>query len=824
MTFPFSGSIVLASIVWCETSLGANVTIVLRQILIFGTVGLVLSAAAAQGRAQQTAPPKVIEVRVEGNERMSDSAVIGRIKTRVGTFYDESVVRADEKILLRTGRFDSVLTTRTYTTEGVIVTFVVSERPLVKKVVFEGNKTYSDDELAKELTFGISDSLNRFSIESGRKALSEKYRSKGYHFAVIELDTEALGNQQVIYRIVEGPQVKVTKIKFKGRKHFTGFRLKRFIGSSARFWPIVAGYIDVEQIDRDVQAIRNLYVSEGFLDVQVGRVLEFSDDKKTATVMFAIDEGPRFRIDRIIFEGSTVFSDSELARRIKLRRGKFFTAAYLRQDIKTLEDTYGELGYIDARVTSRKRFLDPTANLPEWARELDGGQPALLNLVIRISEADQYRIGRIDIRGNTVTQSRIIRRELRFFPEQLLNMVAVNESSHRLQETRLFESVSVTPVGQGPKVRNVLVEVSEARTGQFLIGAGVSTNTGILGNVSFTQRNFDILRWPAGWGDLFGGNGFKGAGQTLRVVAEPGIELMRFHVDWFEPYLFDQPYSLGTKAFLFVRGRENYDETRFGGVVSVGHRFKNRWYGEASGRLEGVNIDNLDDDVPPEVEDDSGAHTLGGIKGSLVRDRTDSRWMPSDGDRFSASYEQMVGGFNFGRITGDYRIYRTIYVDTLDRKHIISSRIATGTIVGNAPVFERYYGGGIGSVRGFDYRGISPRSDGKPVDSDDDGDIDGNDNPQGKDEPIGGDFMLFAGIEYGFPIIGEQLRGVIFIDSGTVERGFEITTYRVSAGVGLRWIIPLMGPVPMSLDFAFPIRKEDEDDTRLINFSVGWTF
>jgi len=775
----------------------------LRHILVIGVSSLLLGGPC-RAAAQDSTPQKVTDIRVEGNTQMTDSAILSMLKVRTGANYDESIVKADEKRLLETGRFDSVHATRTYTPKGVVVTFIVAERPLVSKVIFKGNKAYSNTELAGELTFGASDPMNRFAVEAGRQALLSKYRSKGYHFATVDLDSKALADREVIYRIVEGPQVIVTKIRFKGNTHFNTLRLRQLVGASQRIWPFVPGHLDMEQIDQDVQTLRNLYMSEGYLDVQVGRLIEFSEDKTKATVIFVIAEGPRFRVNKVLFKGNTVFSDDELRGRLSLKRGEFFTAEDLRRDTGKLRDTYGELGYIEARVTSAKRFLDPTAEPPAWARHLDGGKPALLNVVFTIVESDQYRVGRIDIRGNSVTQGRIIRREMRIFPEQLFNMVAVGESRRRLLETRLFERVTITPVGGGPNTRNVLVEVAEGKTAEFLVGVGISTNVGLLGSVSFTQRNFDILRWPRGWGDLFR-RGFKGAGQTLRIVAEPGTELMRFHIEWFEPYLFDQPYSLGTKAFLFTRGRESYDETRYGGIVSFGHRFKNRWYGELSSRIEGVEIDNLDSDSPPEVMDDAGTHALVGIKGTLVRDRTDSRWMPSAGDRFRMSYEQVTGGFNFGRATGDYRIYRTLYIDASDRKHILSGRLAGGQICGDAPVFERFYGGGIGSLRGFEYRGISPRS-------------------SGTDEPIGGDFMIYAGAEYGFPIIGRQVRGVIFIDTGTVEDGFEVTTYRASAGVGIRWIIPMFGPVPLSLDFGFPLNKDDDDETQLLSFTFGWTF
>jgi outer membrane protein insertion porin family len=777
---------------------GSTVALAAAVVLGAGTF------TAAQGTG---AASNVVEVRVQGNKQLSANAVLIHVKTRPGQPFSEDVVKADERRLLETGRFDSVVATRTQTDKGVLVVFTVVERPLVARLIFQGNKAIKRSELVKELTFGEGGPLSAFSVESGRQALLNKYKSSGYHFASVTVDKAALDAQRaVIYRIVEGPKVRVRKIRFEGNEYFGNFKLKQSIGTSARFWPLVDGYLDTEQIAQDVLKIRNLYLADGYLDAEVGRLMKFSEDRKDVTVTFLIKEGQRYRVNEVVFKGNSVFASQELAGRVKLGQGEFFTQLALQRDLKKVRDTYGELGYIEASVQSSRQFLDPTAEPPKWATHL--GKPALLNVIFEIKESDQFRVGRVDIRGNTVTQGRVIRRTLRIFPEQLFNAVALEESRKRLVESRLFEEVSITPTGRAPGARDVTVQVTEGRTAQFLIGAGISTNSGLLGTVSFTQRNFDILKWPTGWKQFIKAQAFKGAGQTLRIVAEPGTELMRFHIEWFEPALFDRPYSLGTQVFLFNRMRESYDETRYGGVVSFGHRFKNRWYGELATRAEGVRIDDLDDDAPPEVIEDEGSHFLTGFKGSLIRDRTDSRWMPSAGDRIELSAEQVVGSHEFVRANGQYRIYRTVYVDAMDRKHILAGRAAVGHIFGGAPVFERFYGGGIGSVRGFKYRGISPRS-------------------KGTDEQIGGEFMIFAGAEYSFPIIGtegQQLRGVVFLDSGTVEEDFGIETYRVSAGVGVRWVIPLFGPVPMAFDFGFPISKDDDDDDQIFSFSVGWSF
>jgi len=763
-------------------------------------------ALALAGRAGAQGPNTVIEVRVEGNRLLSDDAVLVDVRTRVGSEYDGEVVKADEQRLLRSGRYESVKISRTRAAEGVIVTFVVRERSIVAKVIFEGNKSLKTDDLIKELPFGVADPLNEYNVRAGRQAVLAKYRSSGYYFAEVTFDRDALRkHMQAVYRIVEGPRVGIRKIRYKGNKYFSTMRLRLQTRTSAWFLWIVPGLLDIEQVDQDVNALRNLYVAEGFLDAEVGRVLAFSLDKRKVTLTFVIHEGPRYRVNEVRFSGNTVFSDDELAERLKLRRGEFFQAIWLRRDARMLRNTYGELGYIEATVQPKRRYMDPDAPLPDWAAALVDEKPALLNVVFEITEADQYAIGRIDIRGHRFTKENVIRRELRFFPEQMYNIVVVDESERRLRETRLFEQVSITPVGQVPGVRDVLVTVREGRTAEFLVGAGVSTNSGLIGTISFTQRNFDLFAWPRSFGQFIRGESFKGAGQTFRIVAEPGTDLMRFHVEWFEPYLFDKPYSLGTRVFMFTRGRDAYDETRYGLVVSVGRRFKNRWYGELAGRVEGVEVGDLDTPVAMEITADKGQHALVGLKGTLVRDRTDSRWMPSAGDRFRLSYEQVAGSFDFGRADAEYRIYRTIYVDALDRKHIIAGRFGVGYIFGDAPIFERYYGGGIGSVRGFRYRGISPRG-------------------VGTTDAIGGDFQVFAGGEYSFPLVTDQLRGVVFIDTGTVEQEFEVTTYRASVGVGLRWIVPLFGQVPMSFDFAAPISSDGSDDKQVFSFNIGVTF
>ena len=187
---------------------------------------------------------------------------------------------------------------------------------------------------------------------------------------------------------------------------------------------------------------------------------------------------------------------------------------------------------------------------------------------------------------------------------------------------------------------------------------------------------------------------------------------------------------------------------------------------------------------------------------------TDSRVFPTQGYRFSVSWEQagLLGGdYDFGKPAISYAWYKTVKTDILDRKSVLAVRADTAYIVGDAPVFERYYAGGFGSLRGFSFRGISPR-DGV------------------KHNRVGGDFIFLTGGEYSFPLYGKMFRGVTFLDMGTVEKSLGITTWRAAVGLGLRVQVDFFGPVPIVFDFGFPIAVGDRDNTQIFNFAFGASF
>ena len=366
--------------------------------------------------------------------------------------------------------------------------------------------------------------------------------------------------------------------------------------------------------------------------------------------------------------------------------------------------------------------------------------------------------------------------------------------------------------GETPGVRDALVDVKEAQTTTVLFGVGVTSNSGVVGSISVEQRNFDLFDTPRNATELFKGRSFRGAGQTLRLTIEPGTELNRGRIEFREPYLMDQDLGMGVGAYLFQRDRDEYDEERVGFYNSYDKRFRTGllkdWAAEVAFRVEQVRLSSIDWLAADEIKDDDGTHWLTSIKGTLVRDKTDSQWLPSEGNRLKVAWEQfgaMGGDYTFSRATGEFDQYWTVHRDVFDRKHIVQVGGNIGQIFGDAPVFEEFYGGGIGSLRGFEYRGISPRAG-------------------WKNDRIGGDFQLMTNAQYSFPLVGETLRGVTFLDMGTVERDFGIHSWRAAVGFGVRVYIKYFGPIPLSFDLGFPFAKDSEDDTQIFSFSFGTTF
>ncbi len=753
------------------------------------------------GSSDQTNPLNgrlIARVEVEGAVRTDSSKILDAVRTQAGQLYSTNAVDIDTRSIASMGRFLSVRADVIPTNdERVIVRFVVQERPLVTNVEIMGNRRKRDEQIRELIATQVGSSVDAFSIESDRKAIEEYYRRDGYNTVKVTVDNSLLEKAGTVrFNIVEGPRSFVTSIRFDGNASLKSDFLKWKIKSKTHWWIFQKGVLNEDDVEADLATLHDVYVSKGFLDARISKSIEYSADKRKVTLRFVIVEGPKYRVGKISISGNKVFGEQSLRDELVFKTGDYIERKRIETSTKHIEDRYGSEGYIYRTVEFNYAYTDT---------------PGVADVSYKITEGTAYSVGRIIVRGNRETQDRVVRRQIRIYPDQTYDMVKVRKSVDRLKATRVYQDARITPIGNEQDVRDALVEVSEGQSGKFLIGAGVSTDSGLVGQLSLEQQNFDISNPPKSGSEFFRGQSFKGAGQYFRILLEPGTELQRYRITFEEPYAFDTPYSFANDLYYFERERETWYETRIGDVVTFGRRFNDVWAVTLGLRAEDVRISGTESDTAPEIQAERGNHFLTSLKPGIVRDTTDSRMFPTTGTKTSLTWEQygaLGGDIEMSKVVFRHDRYYTVYQDIFDRKTVFSIRNEIGMIpIGDSVFFERFYGGGMGSIRGFRFRGISPRA--------------GNHDPR---DPVGGDFSWVTTLELNYPIWEEILRGVVFTDIGTVERDIEIDSIRSSIGTGLRITLPFFGQVPIAIDFALPVTKKSGDRTQIVNFSLGIPF
>jgi outer membrane protein assembly complex protein YaeT len=746
-------------------------------------------------------------VRVVGNERVLTATILNVVRTREGEKFEPQTVQEDYQRIFGLRRFSNVEAKVEPTATGVIVIFQVSEQKQVADIVIDKPRTTGGIDTAtirNVIDIEKGQAIDPFRVSQARRAIEALYRSRNYPMATVTVDMDEVNRTGVMrFNIVEGPQVRVRNITFKGNRTFSDNKLSDQVRSRSYIWIFREGTFEPEVVEDDVAAIRRFYQQKGFFDARVGRKLIFSPDQTELQIDFVIDEGPRYMVDKVTFKGNSAVSEALLRSNLKVVEGMAFDQELIDRDVRKMVRDYSPFGYI----------YQPGTNDPDYLRietkEVFRLTPGHVEVVYEIKEGKPFRIGQILPRGNSRTQDKVILREMRLSPGDVYDSDKVQDATDRLRGSPLFTGVKITPVGDSPDSRDLLVEVQEARTATLTFGAGINSNGGVGGNITYTQRNFDITNWPRSLADLRSDRSLVGAGQTLRLSFEPGTTATNASIRFVEPWILDQPYSFTLDAYLRTRRREVYDDNRIGGRVALGHRFTDVWSGSVAVRGENIQIDNIHDEPVRafEILEEDGSHNLTSLALTLRRDTTTGGALPSKGNSLQGTWESvgaLGGDYTFQKFTISADQYYTLYEDLVDRKTILSLHADAGYIAGSAPFFERFYGGGINSIRGFAFRGVTPRS-----------------GPD--DDRVGGEFSITGSAEVSFPLVEELLRGVVFVDAGMVEKDFEFGTLRSSVGTGLRITLPVLGQVPIAIDFALPITQESKDDTQIISFSLGFT-
>lgn len=765
-------------------------------LLWFTLLGMLLPRSLAQ----ESNAPLVAEVKVIGARRVPEAKVLNEIRTRKGQPLNQETLRNDIRMLDATHRYVVGANAEVLKTpDGVVVNIRVVERAAMDDVIYKGAKHLNDEDLEKltglRKNMPMSPALNRLAARNIEKDL----QSKGRLFAKVEIEEgDKPEDSRVVFRITEGPVVKIRQIRFEGNQFVSADRLKTQIMSSQAILGI-SGEYNPAMLENDIAKLLEYYRQFGYFDVKIRREVRWNDDFQTVDLVFVIDEGLRFLIKGVQVSGNKVVGTDALLAHNTVMVGQPFNGTVMQAGLKKMQNEYGQRGYITSRIVPEPIF---------------GEQPGEVTLNYQVAEGQPARVGEIKFVGNSVTRDNVIRRQLQVFPGQLINPTDIAASERNLQRLGIFKMepergvaprISVLEPDQPSEFKDLLVQVEEDRTGSLLFGVGFTSDAGATASITLNERNFDITRIPTSFDDFLHNRAFRGAGQEFRAEIVPGTELSRYTISFREPYLFDTPLSFGTSGYYYTRRFNEYDERRAGGRLSLGQRFTPLWSGNVSFRGENVTIKNVPPWAPEEILEVQGNNTLFAPRLALVRDSRDSFLRPTEGSRYEFSYEQGFGDYTFPILMAEAAHFFTLYErPDGSGRHVLQVKGQVGWAGEDTPVFEKFYAGGQRTLRGFEFRGVGP-------------DINGF--------KVGGRFMLTGSVEYQIPLLAsDRLYAVAFSDFGTVEQDVGIKDFRVSAGAGLRLALPMFGPAPLALDWAFPLVKKDTDDKQVFFIGVALSY
>lgn len=721
---------------------------------------------------------RVADVRVEGNERIEADAILRVIKTRPGDVFLAKSLSEDMKRVYQMGYFDDIRILSREGGEGKVITFLVSEKPTVRRINISGNRIFKDEEIYESLNIKTGSILNIYAVQANIRRIEALYKDKNYHNVRVAYEVKDLERNQadIEFIIEEGRKVRIREIDFVGNQAYDDGDLKDLMKTSEKgfwSWLTAAGDLNRQDLEQDIARLTAFYHNHGYMEARVGEPeVRYEGDWIYITVK--IDEGLRYRMGEVDLAGDLVMDEKTLLDKLKITDEKFYNREVIRDDVLTLTDLYSDEGYAYAEVS------------PRIDRDLE---QQTVRLTYAVNKGKQVYFERINISGNTKTRDKVIRRQLQVTEKGLYSGRELKRSIRNLHRLDYFEDIKVN-TGRGSNDDQMLldIQVSEKPTGTFSFGGGYSSVDNVFGMASITQRN------------LFG------LGQVLQLRAELGGSTSRFTLSFTEPWLFDIPLSAGIDLYNWERDYDTYDKDSLGGAVRFGYPIFDYTRFYFSYRYDVGDIRNIEEDAAREIKELEGENITSSITTSLSYDSRDRAFNPTEGGdhMISLEYAGLGGDIGFTKVIGELSQYFPLFWGTVGYLRTRGGWVGEtpGMIL---PDYEKFYLGGINSLRGFDWRDISLQDE------------------EGAD--VGGFKFVQFNAEYIVPLIKEAgLVGVVFFDTGNVfdsDEDISFEALRESAGFGFRWYSP-MGPI--RVEYGFILDKKEGEETGRWEFALGSSF
>lgn len=734
---------------------------------------------------------KVREVRVAGNVRMDAEAILAVTSLKPGDFLDPEEIRKDIKNIYNLGYFDDVRADVEKTKEGLVVTYIVREKPVVKEIVYEGNKAIKKDDLEKIAELKPSTILNLNKINEAADQIEMLYKERGYYQTVVKPEVKPLSPTEVrvVFHIKEGEKVYIKKIQFEGNRVFSDEKLKKLLEVSEKghfSWlkkikayvsggGVEPGVYSMGALYRDLGKIVSFYHNHGYIDARVGEP-KIKQEGRWIYITIPIEEGPQYKVGHIDIEQDLFLDKEYLLKQLELPKEKIFNREVLRRDIMHLTELFADKGHAYAKV-------EPIIKKNPKTRTVD--------ITFKIDKGPLVYVNRIEIQGNTRTRDKVIRRELLVVEQRPFSATRLKKSQERLHRLGYFDDVNFsTEKGVREDQMDIKVKVKERPTGTFSIGAGYSSVDKLIFMGQISQRN------------LFG------RGQTLSFQGIFGARTTRYSLSFTEPYFRDTKVSLGLSLYDWSREYEDYTRESQGGSIRFGYLLTPNTRVFTGYRYDDSNLTDYSSYASAIIRESKDIHITSALEFGFTRDTRNHFFMPTKGMRTSLVFEH-AGGFlggdsAFEKITLTNSLYFPFLLKTT--AHIrVGAGYITESAGGKLPVYEKFYLGGMDSVRGYRYGDISPL------------------DPE-TGERIGGTQMAFVQLENIFPLVKSMgLHGVVFFDMGNVWEGksCKLSDIRKSVGFGIRWLSP-MGP--LRIEWGYNIDTKPGEEKSNWNFRIGGEF
>ena len=738
------------------------------------TAGLLIASTA---RAQQSQPPPILirDIHVEGNRRVQDAVILGRVKSTVGSAFNPSLLSEDIRSIFSLGFFDDVQLRVEDFEGGVKIVFAVSERPFVRDVDFVGNKAEDRDALQDKIDVKLGSVYNPVDVQRAVEKLRDFYEDEGYFEVQITPTVEKFADSDVklIFNIVEGRQMTIEAIQFRGNKGLRDDQLKEAMETKERQYFIMRGKVQRQRLELDIDRLIGVYNDNGYIQARVeSHDVAVDRERARVTITIVVVEGPQFRVGDVKMTGVTLLPEREVDRQIRLKTGDVFSVSRVRDSVAGILNLYSTIGRASADVNAKRDQL-PAFNQ--------------INLTFEITEGPEVYVERINISGNVRSEDKILRRELPLHEGDLYTLQNKERARQRLINLGYFETVNVDTQPGSDKTRIIVnIVVVERATGLFSIGGGYSSVDSLVGTIDLAQRNF------------------LGRGWEVAIRIRAGVQTQQGTISFTDPWLFDRPLSGGFDIYKSIRVYQDYTYDTTGLNLRMSHPFAEYWRWSTGYRLSQDIVKDLSANAAPDLVEQQGTTITSSIGGALTRDSRDFIAAPSKGGQTAITLD-------FAGLGGDSQFYKVNFLQTyfwpIWFGHILGTRFETGLVEGwggkEVPIYERYYLGGPNTIRAFKFRSVSPIDD--------------------AGFKTGGTSEVLANVEYIIPL-PFGLRLAFFFDIGNVYgfgTPFDPTDLRYGPGAGIRWQSPF-GPI--RVDYGLNVAPRAGEGPGAFQFSVGSPF